>query len=229
MLYSRNYPFVLLLVSLIFLARAAGRPSTPPRTSPKSKYSKAHSLGKKYDFDPRDGWQNANVSDLPYKYIRNTLLDGGSHNLQHRNTAVKDIAKDKSVNALGFLLKSVKVFMPVTITWYTGHDLENPSCWPDNIWTPTDESFVCALTLQGWTNRPKCFEFLEICNGPKKCIFVRVVDTCAGCKPGSKHVDLTRAAFETLADPDAGILTVSMRPASNIPDKWDLDLWGPKA
>lgn len=98
-----------------------------------------------------------------------------------------------------------------------------------------DKSFACALTLAGWTTKPKCFSFLErtpvsglaqplltsvaVCNGHKKCIFVRVVDTCAGCKEGSKHVDLTKAAFSELADLDTGILTVKMRPATE-PKVW---------
>lgn len=67
---------------------------------------------------------------------------------------------------------------PVTITWYTGHDLENPSCWSTTTWTPTvrfkspsfvfmthlcdqDESMVSAVTLEGWKNRPQCFKFVE--------------------------------------------------------------------
>lgn len=34
-------------------------------------------------------------------------------------------------------LKGVGKAEPVTITWYTGHDLENPSCWSDSVWAPT--------------------------------------------------------------------------------------------
>jgi hypothetical protein len=36
----------------------------------RSHYSKAHSLGDTYEFDPRDGWQGANVTNLQYKYRR---------------------------------------------------------------------------------------------------------------------------------------------------------------
>lgn len=112
-----------------------------------------------------------------------------------------------------------------------------------------DNSFACALTLEGWTTRPKCFKFLEgtfsftfkvffssltwltfvvvVCNTPKKCVFVRVVDTCAGCAVGSKHVDLTKAAFSALADINEGVLTVQMRPATD-PKDWYEDLWGPQ-
>ncbi|KAG8912035.1 hypothetical protein FRC01_005335 [Tulasnella sp. 417] len=115
----------------------------------------------------------------------------------------------------------------VIITWYTGQDLKNPSCWPQSKWAPTDESFACALTLEGWDSKPDCFKFLELCNGPSKCIFVRVVDTCAGCKKGSKHVDLTKAAFSQLADLDTGKLTVQMRLATT-PLDWFEDLWGPR-
>jgi len=58
-----------------------------------------------------------------------------------------------------------------------------------------------------------------VCNTPKKCVFVRVVDTCAGCAAGSKHVDLTRAAFGQLADFDEGVLQVQLRPATE-PHGW---------
>ena len=58
-----------------------------------------------------------------------------------------------------------------------------------------------------------------MCHTPKKCVFVRVVDTCAGCAPGSKHVDLTRAAFEQLANLDVGTLTVQFRLATE-PNRW---------
>ena len=58
-----------------------------------------------------------------------------------------------------------------------------------------------------------------VCNGPDKCVFVRVVDSCAGCAEGSSHVDLTKAAFGCLADLDAGILQVQMRPATE-PSRW---------
>ena len=86
---------------------------------------------------------------------------------------------------------------------------------------------------------------LAVCNTPKKCVFVRVVDTCAGCAAGSKHVDLTRAAFGQLASFDQGTLTVQLRLATE-PSGWYAlhalwyrketltlyiryeDLWGPK-
>lgn len=115
----------------------------------------------------------------------------------------------------------------VIITWYTGQDLKNPSCWPHSKWAPTDESFACAVTLEGWDSKPDCFKFLELCNGSSKCIFVRVIDTCAGCKKGSKHVDLTKAAFSQLADLETGKLTVQMRLATT-PLDWFEDLWGPQ-
>ena len=58
-----------------------------------------------------------------------------------------------------------------------------------------------------------------VCHTAKKCVFVRVVDTCAGCAKGSKHVDLTKAAFGQLADLGTGELKVQMRMASE-PTGW---------
>lgn len=62
-----------------------------------------------------------------------------------------------------------------------------------------------------------------VCNTVKKCVFVRVVDSCAGCAKGSKHVDLTQAAFKELADLGTGILQVQMRQATD-PDGWCVDI-----
>ncbi len=64
---------------------------------------------------------------------------------------------------------------------------------------------------------------LQVCNTPKKCVFVRVVDSCAGCATGSKHVDLTQAAFTALADLGTGVMQVQMRQATD-PDGWCVEL-----
>ncbi|CAK5275588.1 unnamed protein product [Mycena citricolor] len=206
-----------------------GLQSSSARAAAGSKYTKAHSLGDSYKFDPRDGWRTLNASDAQYKYRRD------------KAPALKANDKSKAVGPLKTISDGVQVLSgiwkglkgigspsSVTITWYTGHDLLNPSCWAKTDWAPTDQSFVCAVTMEGWTDKPQCFKFIEICNKPQKCIFVRVVDTCAGCRTGSQHLDLTRRGFAELADLDTGILTVSWREASG-PDDWSEDLWGPKS
>lgn len=52
---------------------------TPVRAVSESKYSKAHSLGDSYAFDPRDGWQHVNVTDLRYKYRRDSFESGNTN------------------------------------------------------------------------------------------------------------------------------------------------------
>lgn len=42
-----------------------------------------------------------------------------------------------SVKAVVDSMKAMGESEPVTITWYTGHDLLNPSCWSTTSWTPT--------------------------------------------------------------------------------------------
>ncbi|KEP55369.1 rare lipoprotein A-like double-psi beta-barrel protein [Rhizoctonia solani 123E] len=191
--------------------------------------TKSHSYDNSYEFRSGDGWESTPVTDLSYKYGNATSPRSGQQRRQRSGTkrGVKldvsaDIIGGTASHAVGEVwneLKGLGKAQGVTITWYTGEDLQNPSCWPESDWAPTDASFACALTLQGWNNKPSCFKFLELCNGPDKCIFVRVVDTCAGCKKGSRHVDLTKAAFSALADPDVGILTVQMRMATG-PRVW---------
>ncbi|KAJ6629086.1 hypothetical protein B0H10DRAFT_1987806 [Mycena sp. CBHHK59/15] len=253
--------FLLGVLSLSFLVTGINAHSngSPGRAIAKSKYSKSHSLGDSYAFDPRDGWQTFNASNLQYKYRRDS--DAAVYKKDSRTTkkpSVKQSQKpastiskaagivDKVVGTVWKGLKGIGSPEPVIATWYTGHDLLNPSCWASTQWAPTDASFVCALTLAGWNDKPQCFKFLEcirpcsrvlnetyvspwlsVCNTPKKCVFVRVVDTCAGCKDASHHVDLTRAPFGEIAAFDEGVLTVQSRMASE-PDVWFEDLWGPK-
>ncbi|KAI0776017.1 hypothetical protein BD413DRAFT_455579, partial [Trametes elegans] len=226
------------------------------------RYTTAHSLGDNYVFDPRDGWETVNTTNLLYKYSRadsssdtdeadddprskkqhaqskKTSKKAAKKSSQKSSKAVKQSTSKKLTsttggvlsNGLNKIISSIKGIgkpEPVLITWYTGHDLLNPSCWDNTEWHPTDGSFAAALTLEGWTTKPKCFKFLELCHSAQKCVFVRVVDSCAGCAKGSQHVDLTKAAFSTLADLDQGLLTVQMRQATD-PDGWLEDLWGPK-
>ncbi|KZS97787.1 hypothetical protein SISNIDRAFT_449355 [Sistotremastrum niveocremeum HHB9708] len=184
-----------------------------------------HSLGPRYSFSESDGWETFTARSMNISRPESASR-GTSAEISKRST--NDNVISDAVKAVLKTLQAIGAKIGVTITWYTGHDLENPSCWSKSVWTPTDDSLICAVTLTGWTNKPKCFSFLELCNGPKKCIFVRVVDTCAGCAVGSKHVDLTLAAFTALASPDVGVLQVQMRAATE-PTQWSEELWGPKA
>ncbi|KAJ3894569.1 hypothetical protein GG344DRAFT_73872 [Lentinula edodes] len=193
----------------------------PSSSSSESRnFRRAHSLSDSYNFDPRDGWTTFNATGFPQN---STTLETRSNKAKY-----KDTKKNLTVSITD-TLKAVSGFMDVDITWYTGHDLLNPSCWANTAWTPTDESFVAALTLDGWETKPKCFDFLELCNEDKKCVYVRVVDSCAGCAVGSKHVDLTQAAFEQLADLNVGTLITRMR-ITDPPQKsdWNVALWGPQ-
>lgn len=199
----------------------------------KLRYLKSHSLGNDYEFDPRDGWTTVNITGAQFTPSLGAQPEHGQFVSRDISSYTQDYTRDltgdveKVVDNVWNGLKAIGDPQSVTITWYTGHDLLNPSCWSQGNWSPSDGSFVAALTLDGWDNRPKCFDFLELCNSPKKCVFVRVVDTCAGCAAGSRHVDLTRAAFGELAAYSEGVLTVQMRSATR-PDTWYEDMWGPK-
>ncbi|KAG1755803.1 hypothetical protein EDB19DRAFT_1625182, partial [Suillus lakei] len=210
-----------------------------------NRYAKAHYLPDSHSFDPRDGWELVNISNLNYKYMASSHKDhsfiehcAGRPRVTHppapedQNTEESTQRPQTQPQLLGFLGTVVSSLASifagcigkgssegVTITWYTGHDLENPSCWSNGEWAPTVSMRLHgAVTLDGWTTKPQCFKFIELCNG-KTCIYIRVVDTCAGCAKGSRHVDLTKAAFSQLAALDEGVLTVQMRQATD-PDNW---------
>ncbi|KAH7887838.1 hypothetical protein F5I97DRAFT_902873 [Phlebopus sp. FC_14] len=181
-----------------------------------------------YRFNPRDGWETVSVANQRYRSTQ--ASSNPTPDPTKNSTSVLKRPSIKSVGSLAHFFDGLAgsgKSEPVTATWYTGHDLLNPSCWSQVDWAPTDRSFVAAVTEDGWKTKPKCFDFLQLCNQDDKCTFVRVVDTCAGCAKGSKHVDLTQAAFERLGSLELGVMTVQMRGA-NRPEIWNDDLWGPE-
>ena len=105
--------------------------ATNPTTSlvNQSKYVKAHSLGENYQFDPRDGWQNINVTDLAYKYRHDKVTEvGGTHSAMKReHTSTKKPIKATfglSETISGIIsgvfkgLKAIGKPQTVLITWY---------------------------------------------------------------------------------------------------------------
>ena len=64
-----SWVIVVVIFASLYLAFASHLPSHQKQpTATELKYSSAHSLGSGYTFDPRDGWQTVNVSNLSYKY-----------------------------------------------------------------------------------------------------------------------------------------------------------------
>ncbi|KAH8830765.1 hypothetical protein DL96DRAFT_1594237, partial [Flagelloscypha sp. PMI_526] len=106
--------------------------SSVSRAISESYYSRAHSLGDSYTFDPRDGWQTLNVTDLSYKY---ESRDIGPRSAKHQSKSKSGLSNLISDAIKG--LKGIGKPEKVTITWYTGHDLQNPSCWANGNWAPT--------------------------------------------------------------------------------------------
>jgi hypothetical protein len=102
----------------------------------RSMYSRAHSLGDSYKFNPRDGWQHVNVTNLQYKYTPSYSpnLDQQSNSLEKRESSKsrnnqtkkqKHSGKGASIGGsikhiLGSVwngLKAIGQPEPVIITW----------------------------------------------------------------------------------------------------------------
>jgi hypothetical protein len=67
--YSSRWAIVGVMLASLYVAFASYLPSDQKHPTPtKLKYARAHSLGNGYTFDPRDGWQTVNVSNLSYKH-----------------------------------------------------------------------------------------------------------------------------------------------------------------
>jgi len=63
------------ILSILLSTLAFAGQASSVRAITESKYSTAHSLGDGYIFDPRDGWQGVNVTNLQYKYRRQSEQD----------------------------------------------------------------------------------------------------------------------------------------------------------
>lgn len=123
------FSVILFGMSTIFLSLTAvtarSNPTTPVRAISESRYSRAHSLGEGYQFDPRDGWEPMNVTNMEYKYRRDTPSNtSGLEDHIEKRSATKN--EDVSVvGAIGGVvskviegLKGIGKPEPVLITWY---------------------------------------------------------------------------------------------------------------
>lgn len=111
--------FFLLAFYCLFTVSAcaqAGQGTVVRAVSQTNRYDRAHSLGNNYHFDPRDGWQVANISDLEYKYRREL----GSTNGQRRAGTRPGQGVGGALKGLMKALKGLVGFGKserVTITW----------------------------------------------------------------------------------------------------------------
>lgn len=69
-----SFAFLIAFFGPSVLGSHPGGPSLP-RAITERRYTTAHSLGDGYVFDPRDGWQSANVTNLQYKYGRSLGIE----------------------------------------------------------------------------------------------------------------------------------------------------------
>lgn len=83
----------------------------------------------------------------------------------------------------------------------------------DNCGTfSTDNDFVCAISQQMYNTLANSESISEYCGHMinitynNKTIKVKVVDSCASCD--ANHLDLSPAAFNSLANPDLGVIDI---------------------
>ena len=131
----------------LFSVSQAARFGTPEVLS-EMMYSRAHSLGNNYTFDESHGWEPVHVSNpryrrsLPGSDAANTSLpypEAGLPSLVSKRTKKPSLADTlvHTINSAWNGLRGLGRSEKVKITWYTGQDLENPSCWAEPTWAPT--------------------------------------------------------------------------------------------
>jgi len=121
-----RYSWVILVVifASLYLSFASYLPSDQKHpTDTELQYMRPHSLGHGYTFDPRDGWQTVNVSNLSYKYTspRSPNIRSATkiipQRTSHKNNNLVNKADLKGIkNVIKNLVGKGKA-MPVTITW----------------------------------------------------------------------------------------------------------------
>lgn len=101
----------------LYLAFASYLPSDQKHsTAADSIYPRVHSLGSGYTFDPRDGWQTVNVSNLPYKHSPHSPdIHGATKIIASHTTPNTALGKLKGIIWKG--LAGIGKPERVTITW----------------------------------------------------------------------------------------------------------------
>lgn len=150
--------FVLLGFSLFSVSQAA-RFGTPEVLS-EMVYARAHSLGSNYTFHEGDGWESATVFNphIPRQSsgsgTTNTSLplpEAGLPSLATKRTKKPSLADTlvHTINSAWNGLRGFGASKKVKITWYTGQDLQNPSCWAEPTWAPTVSLQTTTICIVG--------------------------------------------------------------------------------
>ncbi|SNX83263.1 uncharacterized protein MEPE_01970 [Melanopsichium pennsylvanicum] len=166
----------------------------------------------------------------PDQLEQRSVLRRSKHH--HKHSSKKHKTSSRQMFSLGPAEQDELWSPDVQITWYASHDLLNPQCGNGGgSWQPVNSCHIGAV-VKNWENGPQCGEFVKLCNkeADNHCVKVRVIDKCAGC--GENHVDLTKSAFKKLSP--SGTLTEGRIKGlkmyrTNMPNPWDLSLFGPKA
>lgn len=156
----RNLSRLVLLASSLFSLSLAARFGTPEVLSEMT-YTRAHSLGTNYKFHERDGWEAINIStSLSRRSLSGTDASNSSlllHEAGGPPLALKRAEKPSladtlvhTINSAWNGLRGLGRSQQVKVTWYTGQDLENPSCWAEPTWAPTVS--WCKPLLIPWVN-----------------------------------------------------------------------------
>ena len=139
---------VLLGFSLFSVSQAA-RFGTPEILSEMG-YARAHSLGSNYTFHEGRGWEPVVVSN-PRFSPSPAGSEAGLPPLARKRSKKPSLADTlvHTINSAWNGLRGFGTSEKVKITWYTGQDLENPSCWAEPTWAPTVSRQTATARAEG--------------------------------------------------------------------------------
>ncbi|GGQ76819.1 expansin EXLX1 family cellulose-binding protein [Couchioplanes azureus] len=89
-----------------------------------------------------------------------------------------------------------------------------------NFAPPADDLYV-ALGRSEYSGALSCGSYLDV-TGPKGTVRVKVFDSCPECTPG--WLDLSRTAFQRIADPVQGIVPITYRAVPDAPTPGPLSI-----
>jgi len=98
---------------LASLVEAATMNITNTRAMEDNRYDKAHYLPESHSFDPRDGWEVVNISNLNYKYHASSQKDHSFHRALRRSSKYKETHEKASNTSTGVLGTVVQSFTSV--------------------------------------------------------------------------------------------------------------------
>jgi expansin (peptidoglycan-binding protein) len=154
----------------------------------------------------------------------------------HGTTSMRRNLADEVAEANAIDKRAKWMYNNHVASWYSGHDLQNPACYPGKVPHIRDDMKIAAIK-----DHKKCFLCIHvsitkahprrsdlILRSTTKTTTAKIIDFCAGCdqkgeKVNDSHIDLSKGAFKDLGSLNDGELPIAWKTTKCFKSKnWPL-------